>query len=96
MEQDKAEREVKEPFTWCRRYSYVDYLEWQLDEMVELIKGRFFRSTAAAPRRIHQGISGRVFSKLFNFLEHQGCKVYQAPFDGVYLWSQLDTRGSTQ
>lgn len=81
MEQDSSGKEVKEPFTGYGRYSYADYLEWQMDEMVELIKGRVFRSAAAAPRRIHQEISGRVFSKLFNFLEHKGCKVYQAPFD---------------
>ncbi|MFO7825354.1 MAG: Uma2 family endonuclease, partial [Cyclobacterium sp.] len=58
-----------------------DYLTWQLDEMVELIKGKVFRSAAAAPRRIHQEISGKVFNKLFNFLEKHPCKVYVAPFD---------------
>ena len=81
MEKNESGKEVKEPFTHYGRYSYADYLEWQMDEMVELIKGRVFRAAAAAPRRIHQEISGRVFSKLYNFLEHQPCKVYQAPFD---------------
>lgn len=81
MEQNRSGKEVKEPFTRYGRYSYADYLEWQMDEMVELIKGRVFRSAAAAPRRIHQEISGRIFSTLFNSLGHQGCKVYQAPFD---------------
>lgn len=63
------------------RYTYADYLEWQMDEMVELIKGKVFRSADATPRRIHQKISGRVFNRLFNFLEDKKCEVYEAPFD---------------
>ena len=81
MEQDRSGKEVREPFTEYGRYSYADYLEWQLDEMVELIKGKVFRSAAAAPRRIHQKISGKVFNQLFNFLEGKSCEVYEAPFD---------------
>ena len=81
MEQNRSGKEVKEPFTRYGRYSYADYLEWQMDEMVELIKGRVFRSAAAAPRRIHQKISGKVFNQLFNFLEGKSCEVYEAPFD---------------
>jgi hypothetical protein len=54
MNLKESENKAKEPFTEYGRYSYADYLEWQMDEMVELIKGRVFRSAAAAPRRIHQ------------------------------------------
>lgn len=81
MDREEAKNKIKEPFTDYGRYSYADYLTWQLDEMVELIKGKVFRSAAAAPRRIHQEISGKVFNKLFNFLEKHPCKVYEAPFD---------------
>ena len=81
MAQQKTGNEVKEPFTEYGSYSYSDYLGWQMDEMVELIKGRVFRSAAAAPMRIHQKISGKVFNRLFNFLEGQKCEVYEAPFD---------------
>jgi Uma2 family endonuclease len=81
MKQEENRNEVKEPFTEYGRYTYADYLEWQLDEMVELIKGKVFRSAAAAPRRIHQKISGKVFNRLFNFLEDKKCEVYEAPFD---------------
>ncbi|MEX2511574.1 MAG: Uma2 family endonuclease [Cyclobacteriaceae bacterium] len=81
MEREETKNKMKEPFTDYGRYSYADYLTWQMDEMVELIKGRVFRSAAAAPRRIHQEISGKVFNKLFNFLEKHPCKVYEAPFD---------------
>lgn len=81
MEKEEAGKEVKEPFTEYGRYSYADYLGWQIDEMVELIKGKVFRSASAAPRRIHQEISGKIFARLFNFLENHPCKVYEAPFD---------------
>ncbi|WP_162339897.1 Uma2 family endonuclease [Cyclobacterium salsum] len=81
MEREETKNKINEPFTEYGRYTYADYLTWQLDEMVELIKGKVFRSAAAAPRRIHQEISGKVFNKLFNFLEKHPCKVYEAPFD---------------
>jgi Uma2 family endonuclease len=81
MEREKTKNKTQEPFTDYGRYTYADYLTWQMDEMVELIKGRVFRSAAAAPKRIHQEISGRVFNRLFNFLETHPCKVYEAPFD---------------
>lgn len=81
MEREETKNKINEPFTDYGRYTYADYLTWQLDEMVELIKGKVFRSAAAAPRRIHQEISGKVFNKLFNFLEKHSCKVYEAPFD---------------
>jgi len=81
MDREEAKNKIKEPFTDYGRYSYADYLSWQMDEMVELIKGKVFRSAAAAPRRIHQEISGKVFYRLFKFLEKHPCKVYEAPFD---------------
>ncbi|WP_162415744.1 Uma2 family endonuclease [Cyclobacterium roseum] len=81
MERKETKNKINEPFTDYGRYTYADYLTWQLDEMVELIKGKVFRSAAAAPRRIHQEISGKIFNKLFNFLEKHPCKVYEAPFD---------------
>ncbi|WP_040481453.1 Uma2 family endonuclease [Mariniradius saccharolyticus] len=80
MEEDDVKNQVKEPFTEYGRYSYADYLSWQFGEMVELIKGKVFRQ-AAAPKRVHQEIFGRIFSKIYFFLENRPCKVYGAPFD---------------
>jgi len=62
------------------RYTYADYLSWQMEEMVELIKGKIFRQ-AAAPRVNHQRVSGIVFTSLFNFLKGKKCEVFSAPFD---------------
>ncbi|MBB6327028.1 Uma2 family endonuclease [Algoriphagus iocasae] len=72
---------VKEPFTEYGTYSYADYLTWEIDEMVELIKGKVFRSAAAAPRRKHQEVAGLLFSKILQHLEGKNCKVFIAPFD---------------
>jgi Uma2 family endonuclease len=72
--------QLEDPFTEYGRYSYADYLTWEIDGMVELIKGKVFKM-AAAPRRRHQKISGRIFSRLHGFLEGKICEVYPAPFD---------------
>jgi Uma2 family endonuclease len=61
-------------------YTYADYLKWDFEEIVELIKGKIF-TKAAAPNRRHQEVSGNLFATLFNFLKNHSCKVYSAPFD---------------
>lgn len=71
--------EVNEPDLSYGNYSYADYLKWTMEEMVEIIKGRVYK--LSAPKRVHQTISIRISSKIFNLLEGQSCKVYSAPFD---------------
>jgi Uma2 family endonuclease len=61
-------------------YSYANYLTWLFDERVELIKGKIFKMSPA-PSRLHQKVSVRVSSALFNFLKNKQCEVYNAPFD---------------
>lgn len=87
MEKGEVKNKVEEPSAEYLptgqaggKYTYADYLTWQMDEMVELIKGRIFKQ-GAAPKRIHQEVSGKIFNKLYNFLEKRTCKVYAAPFD---------------
>jgi len=72
---------VEEPDLDYQGYSYADYLTWQMDEVVELIKGKIFKKADAAPRRIHQRISIKLAAKLYYFLENKPCQVYDAPFD---------------
>jgi len=71
--------ELNEPDMAYTNYSYADYLTFKMEEMVELIKGKVFKMTA--PKRIHQKISGTVFTKIHNYLENKKCQVYSAPFD---------------
>jgi Uma2 family endonuclease len=72
---------VNEPQAEFGMYSYADYLTWQFEEVVELIRGKIFKKEAAAPKRIHQRVSVKLVSKLYHFLEGQTCQVYDAPFD---------------
>ena len=72
---------VKEPDLDYGNYSYADYLTWQREEVVELIEGRVFKKAAAAPKRIHQKVSGELFLRIGNFLKDKKCQVYSAPFD---------------
>ena len=60
-------------------YSYADYLTWQFDQTVELIKGRIF--PMSAPSRRHQGISRELNGIFFNHFRSSQCRFYAAPFD---------------
>ncbi|GAA0877215.1 Uma2 family endonuclease [Algoriphagus jejuensis] len=80
MESEKPST-VNEPDVRYGYYSYADYLTWQMDEVVELIKGKVFKRAAAAPKRIHQRVSVKLASRLYVFLEGKKCQVYDAPFD---------------
>jgi len=61
-------------------YSYADYLTWQLNEAVELIKGKILLMSPA-PNVKHQSISWQLSGALFNYFNHKACKAFSAPFD---------------
>jgi len=61
-------------------YSYADYLQWQFEETIELIKGKIARMSPA-PKRIHQKASRHLVKPLVIFFEHHSCELYFAPFD---------------
>jgi len=63
-----------------KRYTYADYLTWQFDEMVELIRGKVFRMSPA-PNLSHQETSANLHGLIWNYLREKPCKVYSAPFD---------------
>lgn len=65
-----------------KAYTYYDYLTWQFDEMVELIKGKIF-PMSPAPSTNHQQISGNLFLLFGNYFKGKLCKVFLAPFDVV-------------
>ncbi|MCO4292483.1 Uma2 family endonuclease [Solitalea sp. MAHUQ-68] len=73
--------ELHEPdFTYGGQYTYADYLQWTIDERLELIKGKIFKMSPA-PNRVHQTLTGSIYVFLSNFLKHKPCKVFIAPFD---------------
>ncbi|MDN3690497.1 Uma2 family endonuclease [Cyclobacterium jeungdonense] len=79
--ESKKTHTVHEPDLEYSNYSYADYLTWEMEEVVELIKGTIFKKAAAAPKRLHQRISAKLLTRLYVFLEHRTCQVYSAPFD---------------
>lgn len=81
MDTEEKISKVEEPSAEYGVYTYEDYLSWNLDVMVELIKGKIFKKAAAAPRRRHQKLSLRISTRLFQLLENRKCEVYEAPFD---------------
>jgi len=61
-------------------YSYADYVTWQLDEAVELIKGKI-TLMAPAPNVKHQKISWELNGILFGYFKNKKCVAFAAPFD---------------
>jgi len=81
MEPEKNIPQAEEPTaSYNRKYSYADYLSWEMDEMVEIIKGKVYKWTAA-PSRIHQKAAGKLANLMTNHLLKKPCELYFAPFD---------------
>lgn len=76
-----------------KTYSYADYLLWQFQERVELIKG-FILKMSPAPSVVHQRISNNVSYELNNYFKRKSCDVFVAPFD-VRLSIPSDQKDST-
>lgn len=64
-----------------KKYSYADYLKWQFDEYVELIKGRIFKKMSPAPLRKHQKVVTTLSREFGVFLKNSPCDIYVSPFD---------------
>lgn len=60
-------------------YSYADYLTWQFEQTVELIKGKVF--PMSAPSRKHQSVSWQLTLAIGNHFSKHTCKAFAAPFD---------------
>jgi Uma2 family endonuclease len=63
-----------------KQYSYSDYLLWQFQERVELIKG-FIMKMSPAPSMIHQRISNNLTGSFYENFKRKPCNVFAAPFD---------------
>lgn len=60
-----------------KRYTYKDYISWNLQEQVELIQGYLFRMSPA-PSSEHQEIGLNIGSAMHSFLKNKKCKVFMA------------------
>ena len=61
-------------------YTYADYLTWQFQERVELIKGKIFKMSPA-PLNIHQAVSSNLHRDMSIFFKSNACAIRHAPFD---------------
>jgi len=72
MNDDKVST-VEEPITsYNKSYTYSDYLKFEFDHMVELIRGKIFKMTPA-PSSFHQEISTALIGRFFQFLKNKSC-----------------------
>ena len=63
-----------------KSYTYADYLTWQFEDRVELIKGKIFKMSPA-PSRKHQECSGNLFGLLWAEMKGSDCKLFASTFD---------------
>lgn len=61
-------------------YTYADYLLWQFEERLELIRGKIFRMSPA-PSSGHQKILGNLHLEIGPFFKKHHCQAFIAPFD---------------
>ncbi|GHB67401.1 Uma2 family endonuclease [Persicitalea jodogahamensis] len=61
-------------------YSYADYLKWEFQERVELLRGKIF-PMSPAPSVRHQQVSTMLQGFLFNYFLSTDCRLFSAPFD---------------
>ncbi|MFN0048911.1 MAG: Uma2 family endonuclease [Cytophagales bacterium] len=67
-----------------KTYTVLDYLSWQFDDMIELIKGKIYQMSPA-PRSQHQWISQNLSFEIEQIKrKKRKCRIFVAPFD-VYL-----------
>ena len=80
---DNDVKTVEEPISsYGSSLTYADYLTMELEEMVEIIRGKLFRMSAA-PSLNHQKISVRLIWKVKSYFENSSCEVLAAPFDVI-------------
>ncbi len=61
-------------------YTYADYLQWQVRERIELLKGKI-HLMSPAPSMKHQRISRNLSGILWSGFKDKTCEVFTAPFD---------------
>jgi len=83
IDKDQDYDRVEEPASgYGMSYTYADYLKFEFEEMVELIRGKIFRMSPA-PKSFHQEICANLHLFFGNYFRQKACKVYFAPFDVV-------------
>lgn len=77
---DESARQVEEP--GAGYYTYQDYVGFEFEHLVELIRGKIFRMTPA-PGTTHQKISHKITLQIGPFFEKSICQFFSAPTDVI-------------
>jgi len=80
-----------------KQYTYADYVNWQFDELVELIRGKVVRMSPA-PNTLHQSCSGNMYGLIWSYLRDKSYQAFTAPFDvriSLPLTQQTDDKTNT-
>ncbi|MEL6132540.1 MAG: Uma2 family endonuclease, partial [Bacteroidota bacterium] len=72
------------------KYSYADYLTWQIKERLELWRGRI-ALMSPAPNTDHQRISSNLHGAIWSFLKPHHYQIFSAPFDVRFPSSSAGT-----
>lgn len=75
-------------------YTYADYVNWQFDDALELIKGKIMLMSPA-PNVTHQSVSMHLSGILYPFFKNKDCRLFAAPFD-VRLYDKNKSRVVSQ
>ena len=70
-------------------YSYADYVTWQFEELVELLRGKVVRRVST-PVELHQATVGKLLAAFGIHLRGKPCQVRVGPYD-----VRLPQRGTT-
>ena len=70
------------PVDYSKEYTYADYMKFEFEEMVELIRGKIFRMRPA-PRSTHQKLSINLSGLIWSYLRGEKCQIFSAPFDVI-------------
>ncbi|HMR44748.1 MAG TPA: Uma2 family endonuclease, partial [Saprospiraceae bacterium] len=72
-------KKVEEP-DMAGYYTYADYLTWEFEGYVELIRGKIYKMSPA-PNTYHQRVVGSLYLPIAQFLKKHPCEVFLSPFD---------------
>ena len=76
-------KDIKEPsVSYEKIYTYTDYLNFDFEYMVELIRGKIYKMTPA-PNLRHQRVSRNLSSLIHIRLKTKKCEMFSAPIDVV-------------
>ncbi|GLR17865.1 Uma2 family endonuclease [Portibacter lacus] len=83
MKEEDEKNKVDEPLTlYKENYTYADYLKFEFEEMVELIRGKIFKMSPA-PSSNHQRISRNLTREVDHLFKRSKCELFIAPFDVI-------------